>query len=104
MESIFMQAGSWYIRYKDADGRRVAIKTKAQGKTEAKRLAIEIEQKVERQRLGLEMRNNDSAGTVYELLQWWLETYSEGKSSRARNASVVKKHFADDQLGSTSIA
>lgn len=82
----------------------MAKRTKARGKQEAKRLAMEIELRVERQQLGLEPRNDDSAGTVIELLEWWLETYSVARATHQGNVYTVKRHFAGSALGAMPIA
>jgi hypothetical protein len=46
--------GTWYLRVKDAVGRWADIASTAKTKTEARRLAADLERKAERQRLGLE--------------------------------------------------
>ena len=77
MASAYWRAGKLYMRYKDERGRWKDKVSDARTKTEAKRLADDLERKCERQRLGLEpMPLENGGGTLAELLTWWLETYS----------------------------
>ena len=54
MASVTSRNGTWYAKYKDHKGKTIRISTDARSKTEAKRLAEDLERKAERQRLGLE--------------------------------------------------
>jgi hypothetical protein len=54
MASVYERGDKWYVRYKDARGKWRSVASTARTKTEAKRLAGEIERKCERQRMGLE--------------------------------------------------
>jgi hypothetical protein len=52
------------------------IASTAATKTAAKRLAMELEVRYERQRLGLEpMELEGGGGTVDELMDWWIEKF-----------------------------
>jgi hypothetical protein len=54
MASVYQKRGVWYLKHKDAAGRWTGTATRAQTKTEAKRLALDLERKAERQRHGLQ--------------------------------------------------
>src|SRR5439155_11961008 len=74
MASVFQRQGhgTWYLRVKDASGRWANIASTAKTKTEAWRLASDLERKAERQRLGLDPLPTDCTLTVGELVAWWL--------------------------------
>jgi len=73
MAFVYGKAGKWYLHYKDARGKWRDKVSTARTKTEAKRLAGELERKCERQRIGLEaLPDEDSGGTFDELMNWWL--------------------------------
>ena len=72
MASVYQKRGTWYLRFKDASGRWRGVASKAHTKTEAKRLAYELERKAERQRHGLDPLPSDSNMTLGELCTWWL--------------------------------
>jgi integrase len=94
MASVSERGGRWYLRYRDASGKWVRQVSTAETKTAARHLAAELERRAERQRLGLEqLRPKDGGGTLAELLQWWLDTYSKAGPSHARNTYSVSKHF-----------
>jgi hypothetical protein len=61
MATVYLKGRSWYGGYKDHSGRWRYFRTSATTKTEAKRLAFELEQKAERQRLGLDPKPGDGA-------------------------------------------
>jgi hypothetical protein len=90
--SAYEKNGTLYLRYKDAHGKWRGQASKARTKTEAKRLASELERAAERQRLGLEpMAPVDGGGTLRELLRWWLEEYVALTSSSRTVMSTVTK-------------
>ncbi len=100
MASVSERGGRWYVRYRDASGKWVRQVSTADTKTAARRLASELERRAERQRLGLEqLAPENGGGTLAELLQWWLETYSKGRPSHARNVSTLRKHLIGAPLG-----
>src|SRR5512133_1421969 len=72
MASVYLKRGTWYARVKDATGAWRSLATKAASKTEARRLAEDIERRAERQRHGLEPLPGDSTMTLGELCAWWL--------------------------------
>jgi integrase len=101
MASVYEKAGKWYMRVKDAGGRWRDKVTQARTKTEAKRLADELERKSERQRLGLEERlPEDGGGTLAELLQWWLDNYSVNSPAHPSNLSQITRHLLPSSLAS----
>ena len=69
MAPIFKKHGKWYVKVKHVDGRWVPRPTTASTKSEAKGLALELERKVERQRLGLEALPTDCTLTFGQLVQ-----------------------------------
>ena len=73
MSSIVMRGERWYANYKDGTGRTCQkALPKAITKTEARRLAEEMEQKGWRQRAGLDPLPFASSMTFGELCGWWL--------------------------------
>lgn len=108
MASVYEKAGKWYMRYKDHSGRWRDKVTQARTKTEARRMADDLERKTERQRLGLEERPpEDGGGSLGELLRWWLDNYSVSSPSHRRNVSAVEYHLLSSSLAPlplTSIA
>src|SRR6266481_4424632 len=74
MPSVYQKRGrgTWYLRVKGAAGRWADIASTAQTKTEARRLAAELERKAERQRLGLEPLPTDCTLSLGQLVGWWL--------------------------------
>src|SRR5215471_20055860 len=94
MASVFVRDGRWYLRVKDGAGVWRKIRTSARTKAEARRNAEDYERAAERQRLGLEpLPPEDGGGTLAELLEWWLKTYSKGTPSHDRNVYSIEKHY-----------
>jgi integrase len=105
MACAIKRGSKWYLQWKDADGKRCRVASTAKTKGEAKRLADELEQRAERQRLGLEARPaSDGGGTLDALLEWWLKTYSKGTPSHERNESTVRLHLIGSSLGALRLA
>jgi integrase len=99
MASVSKRGTTWYIKFKDGRGRWRRQACRAENKADAKRMAAELTQRHERQRLGLEpLRPVDGGGTLGELLAWWLETYSTTRPSHERNVYVIKRHFLADPI------
>ena len=89
----------WYLRYVDGAGRRVDKPSRARTKTEARRLAEDLERRAERIRLGLEAAPpTDGGGTLGDLLKWWLNTYRAGQPAHATEASAARCHIAGTDL------
>jgi len=104
MASVYQKRrrGTWYLRVKDAGGRWQDIASTAQTKTEARRLAAELERKVERQRLGLEPLPTDCTLTVGELVQWWLKERCP-PASHDREENRLRKNVIATPLGSVPV-
>jgi integrase len=104
MASVYRRGSKWYLKVKTASGRWVAQVSTAQNKTEAKRLAGDLERRYERERLGLEVLPAvGGSETLDSLLKWWLETHSAGKPSHEKNASTVKRHLIGSDLGALNL-
>jgi len=103
MASVYQRADKWYLRYRDRHGRWRDRVSAARTKTKAKRLAIELELRSERERLGLEVPQEHDDRTVDDLLTWWLETYSKGSPSHDRNRATVEKNLLGSELGKTRL-
>jgi integrase len=99
MASVAFRKNRWYVKYRDHRGRWVRKTSTARTKTEARRLADDLERRCERQRLGLEpLPDHDGGGTLAELLEWWLDTYSVKLASHERNKLSVRKHLLGSNL------
>jgi integrase len=104
MASVYPRGKKWYLKVRDPSGRWVATVSTARNKTEARRLASDLERRYERQRLGLEVL--PAAGgseTLDSLLTWWLENYSAGTSSHPKNENTVRRHLIGSDLGAVSL-
>src|SRR5258706_5026946 len=104
MASVFQRQGhgTWYLRVKDACGRWANIASTAKTKTEAWRLASDLERKAERQRLGLEPLATDCTLTVGELVAWGLRERCPPASSE-REVSRLRKNVISTPLGSVLV-
>ncbi len=91
--------GKFHARWRDRTGAWRDTPTHARTKREAKRIAEELEQRAWRQRMGLEQLGTpDGGGTVRELMNWWLDTFSKGNASHEKNASTVRKHLLEGSI------
>ncbi len=100
MASAYEKNGKLYLRYKDASGRWRGKASTARTKTEAKRLANELERAAERQRLGLEpVAPVDGGGTLGEMLRWWLKEYVARLPSSRTVTSAVNANLVNTKLG-----
>ena len=101
MASVYKRGNKWYLRFKDRNGRWRSQASTARTKTEARKLAGELERRSERQRHGLEEPPpEDGGGTLAELLEWWLDTYSNGTTSHGRNESAVRRNLINADIAS----
>jgi integrase len=99
MASIAFRAKHWYVKYRDHRGHWVRKASSVRTKTEARRLADDLERRCERRRLGLEpLPDETGGGTLAALLNWWLTTYSVKLASHERNKLSVRKHLLDSDL------
>jgi hypothetical protein len=88
----------------DASGRWRSFATRAATKTEARRLAFEMERQFERQRLGMEPPAIAAdLRTVDDLVEWWIETFLRHAPSYATTVQTIRKHIVGSSLGSTSL-
>jgi integrase len=100
MAEPFRKNDRWYLRYKDAHGRWRQQPSDAGTKTEARRLAVELQRREERVRLGIEEAPpEDGGGTVDALLDWWIETYLAKSPGYSRAVGTVRKHLIGSKLG-----
>jgi integrase len=94
MGSVYRRGDVWWIKFKDALGEWKPSATRAQTKAEAKAVLVEEEQRVERQRRGLEpVTRNPERWTLGDLMRWWLDTYSRHLAAHVSNESVVTRHI-----------
>jgi len=70
---ILFRDGRYILRWTDGKGRRRFRASKAETKTEAKRLLRELERQAERQRFGIDPLPSDTTMTLAEVCQWWLD-------------------------------
>jgi len=99
MASVYEKAGKWYMRVKDAGGRWRDKVTQARTKTEARRMAEELERKAERQRLGLEPRPLEDGGealTVEAVVRWYCDTYLKERPSYEPTMRALRLHIAPE--------
>jgi len=102
--SVFERGRRWYIKYKDGAGRWVMKACTARTKTEAKRLAHDLERQAERQRHGLEdMPAADGGGTVAQLLARWLAGRPDAPFA-SRDTSAVRRHLLGSELADIPLA
>jgi integrase len=87
------QRGSvWYVGWTDETGRQVQRATKARTKTEARRLADELERKAERVRLGLEDAAPDPV-TLAEVARNYLSLVTAGQRSHQSTEGRIRLHI-----------
>ena len=99
MASVYPKRGKWYLHFRDHTGHWRDRASTAKSKTEARRLADDLERRCERQRLGLEpVPDADGGGTFADLLKWWIKTHSTSSPSHKRNVSVIEKHLLSSDL------
>jgi len=99
MASVFQRGSKWYLRVKDSTGRWINRVTVATTKTEAKRLAGDVERKAERVRFGLEAAPpEDGGGTLGDLMAWWLDSCDRGAPSHSRNRYTIQRHIIGTDL------
>ncbi len=104
MASVYLKRGTWYLQVVDAAGHRRCIASTATAKTAAKRLALDLEGRFERQRLGLEPADlADGGGTVDQLMEWWIDKFLK-KAGSDTGISSIRKHIIGSPLGSLRLA
>ncbi len=103
MPSVFKRGVRWYAKYKDATGRWRTRPTTADTKTDAKRLATDLERQAERHRLGLEPLPTDDGTTLGDLLSWWETTYFKQSPAYAKSCGTFRRHLVGSNLSKSSI-
>ena len=103
MSSVFKRGSRWYAKYKDATGRWCSKPTTSETKSDAKRLASDLERQAERQRLGLEPLSTDDGSTLGDLLLWWEESYFSQTPAFARSRGTFHRHLVGSDLSKLSI-
>lgn len=104
MAWAYKRGARWYAGFRDRRGRRRArVLRGVKNKTEAKRIAVELEAREGRMALGLERPVTDDEMTVMALLDWWLEHYSRGSPSEATDRSTIHKHLPGTELATTRV-
>jgi integrase len=104
MASVFQRSGRWYLRWRDASGRWRQKVSTARTKTEARRLAGEVERQAERRRLGLEEAlPEDGGGTLKALLERWMAADAH-KASAHTTRSAVRRHLLGHPIARLSLA
>ena len=98
MASAYRKRKTWYASYRDAAGGFKSVATTAQTKTDARRIAHELETKAERQRHGLEPMTVDCKLTLTELCQWWLKSRCP-EPSLSKERSRLTRHVFSQPLG-----
>jgi integrase len=102
--SVYLKRGTWYLRVRDAGGRWIAKASAARTKTEAKRLAVEMELRHERQRAGLEPPDlEEGGGTVQDLVEWWIRAFMQPESAHQTTISSVRKHIIGSSLAKLTL-
>jgi integrase len=96
MASVYEKNGHWYLRYRTDTGRWCDKKSSARTKTEARRLADDLERSAEKVRFGVEQPTSNQS--VADLLRWWLDTVWKGRPSYAKAKSAVECHLVDAPL------
>jgi integrase len=98
MPSVFKRGVRWYAKYKDATGRWSTRSTTAETKTDAKRLATDLERQAERQRLGLEPLPTDGGTTLGSLLRWWEDAYFRHTPAYSKSCGTFHRHVVDSDI------
>lgn len=98
MAYVRLKGSTWHVYFRLSGGRWTSTTTTAKTKTEAKRLAGELERREERRRLGLDPLPSDSSSTFWELCDWWLKQRC-GARSRDTERARLGKHVRDTALG-----
>jgi integrase len=98
MGSVFERGGRFYLKFKDAGGRRLRQVCAAKTKRQAQLLLAELEIKIERQKRGLELLPAESGLTLGGLCEWWLENKCT-PNSLERERCRLEKHILKVSLG-----
>jgi len=102
MASVFRKKGTWYVRFKDWTGAFKKQVTRALTKTEAQRLADDLERRAERQRLGMEELPSESKTKLTELCEWWLKNRCNPRREHLERARL-KRYVLNGPLGKLQV-
>lgn len=90
----------YYIAVTNEHGIRERFSSKKETKREAMAIEAEYRNRVERIRLGLEVRDkNPEHMTVAQAVEWWLTTIAHRQAQGAKVRPVVEKHLSNGVLG-----
>jgi integrase len=103
MSSVLKRGARWYVKFKDANGRWCTRPTTAETKTDAKRLASDLERQAERQRLGLDPLASDDGATLGDLLRWWEDAYFRHTSAYSKSCGTFHRHIVGADIAKLSI-
>ena len=98
MASVFRRESRWYLRFKDSAGQWTQQVSSALTKTEAMRLANDLERRAERQRLCLEPIATNAEISLAELCEWWLENRCP-RASIYRERKRLEYHVKNSAFG-----
>ncbi len=102
MAYVRKRGGRWFLGYLDHRGQWVESASKAATKTEAERLAHEVEIQAERQRRGLDANLGDGDRTFGSLCDWWLDNRCSERR-RARERARLGKQILRTPLGNLPV-
>ena len=88
----------WYASFKDATGKRIHRRIRERTRTQAQRVADELERAAWRQRQGVDVTPVRSDATVADLVRAWLDTKSVHLASHSKNLSYCRKHLLNGPL------
>jgi integrase len=100
MAYAFRRNGGWYAGWKDGAGRKRRQLTSAVTKSEARRIADDLERKAERQRLGLDPEPLSGSMTVSDLVKWWVKEHAPG-APHPHFEGALAKHVFRHSFGAT---
>lgn len=107
MSSVTKRGAKWYIKFRDADGKPRRVATKALTKREAQEMAVQLERKAERIRLGLEAAPaplpETQGETLGELVEWWFANYAHTQSNSASVLYQLRKWVVNRPFGKRRI-
>lgn len=103
MASVFRRSGGrLIIKWKDATGVWRTRESKAGTKAEAHKVAVEMERRAERQRLGLEPLASDSSMTLGALCRWWLK-HKCPAGSEYTERKRLERHVINHAVAQTTL-
>ncbi len=95
---ILFRDGRYILRWTDGTGRRRFRLSKAETKTEARRLLRELERQAERQRFGIDPLPSDATATLAEVCQWWLDHRCPAASAKTERLRLGR-HVLTKPIG-----